>query len=227
VDQVLGVEMASTFDVRTDRSLIVEGDFDIGFLRALLAANNRKGVDVTGVRGTGNFAASALARLAADDQNILRWIGLACDADQDVRGKFQGLQHIMQRFDEVCRQRKVPTFGIAPQAWQHVEGEEGRSSSLFVFPDVGEPGDIEKWTWQGIGTGGRAECVDAFVECLREMGNELEREWKTRVFALLASLARPDMPLSAAARAAQIPVDSPWFDRFLSLVPEDPAISDS
>ena len=82
-DLHLPASSVENLDVSSDRILIVEGSFDLGFLHALLRRNNRRRVQVLTVDGKDNFKNRALTRLTSDDGLILRWIGLARDADDN------------------------------------------------------------------------------------------------------------------------------------------------
>jgi hypothetical protein len=93
--------------------------------------------------------------------------------------------------------------------------------TLFVFPDGSSAGDVERYVWQSLAAEPQSVCVEDYVSCLRTAGHEVQREWKTRVYAYLAALARPDMPLHAAGRASALPMDSPHFQRLLDLIPAD------
>ena len=79
----------------------------------------------------------------------------------------------------------------------------------------------ERWIWQSLGGQPEVPCIEQYVTCLREIGRPLQREWKTRIYSSLAERARPEMPLHAAARAAELPTDSDHFRQLLELIPTD------
>lgn len=217
-DLHLPASSVENLDVSSDRILIVEGSFDLGFLHALLRRNNRRRVQVLTVDGKDNFKNRALTRLTSDDGLILRWIGLARDADDNPGGAFASLQQTMRRFKEL---RPEAGFGVSEVAWSRIDHGNGKSSTLFVFPSATDSGDIEAWIWPALRPSPVTNCVDEFVTCLVTTGHEVVRASKARIYAYLAALASPEMPLEAAARAASIPMDSQHFQQFLDQIPDD------
>jgi hypothetical protein len=204
------------FQLEEDRLLLVEGDFDLGFLRALLDRHGRKGVQVAQLDGIGSVGAKVAVRAIRPGFDKLRWLGLARDADRDARAAHQSLR------DAINRASAFLPLTIPRRSWERTTSEAGRCSvTLFVFPDGEREGDFERYLWEGLTSEPAATCVEAYVSCLRDTGRTLPREWKSRVYAYLAALARPDMPLHAAGRAAELPMDSPYFQRLLDLIPSD------
>lgn len=203
-------------DVVRDRLLVVEGDFDFGFLRELLDRNGRRKVQILPVDGRKKISARTQVRILADDKDQLRWIGVARDADADASAALRSLQGTLRQLQKIRGWIPIPD-----EAWRRMDNGSGRSVTLFVFPEGEASGDIERWIWSALKDDTIASCVDRYVSCLSDAEVELPRVWKTRVYAYLSALARPEMPLRAAARAQQIPMGSPVFARFLSEIPPD------
>ncbi|MGH2534102.1 MAG: DUF3226 domain-containing protein [Thermomicrobiales bacterium] len=202
--------------VERNRLLLVEGEFDVGFFRALLSRHGRAGVQVEALGGVAPYAKKVEALSNAPGFDQLHWLGLARDADNDAEAALASMRNAFSRIAERFPSNQ-PT-----RAWEMVSSDDGtRSVTLLIFPDGTHPGDLERLIWDALSSEREANCVETYVQCLRSVGCDLPREWKTRVFAYLSSRARPDSFLSAATRAGELPTDSPVFRRLLDLLPAD------
>lgn len=208
--------VGAPIQIRQDRLLLVEGESDVGFLRALLSRHGRAGVQIEALGGKGNYTAKVRARALAPGFDQVRWLGLARDADNDAYAAFDSMRHAIRRVTD-----RLP-LNVPTRPWETVHNDGGTHAvTLIVFPDGSRPGDLERFIWDALKAEPEAPCIDQYVQCLRQAGRDLPQEWKTRVYAFLSSRARPDMPLSAAARAAELPTDSPVFRTLVDLFPAD------
>jgi hypothetical protein len=207
-----GVE---TFRVNRDRILMVEGRFDAGFIRALLARNDRRHVQVEQLDGEGGVRAKVLARALTAGFESVKWLGIMLDADSNADGQYRSARDAIVAISK-------PRFAAPESGWSRRPAQRDQhSSSVIVFPDGATNGDLETFLRSVLQNQPIAECVDRFVDCVKAAGTVLRHESKTWVYSYLATLAQPGPTLSAAARAGELPVDHEGFASLLALIPRD------
>lgn len=156
------------------RLLVVEGNDEEFFLRALLKHWGLSGFQIHNAKGADNLADALLALTDVEGFGAVRCCALLRDADQDAAAAFASCAGAIER------------AGLLPPA---ASGEFSVASpcvGVFVLPDGKRPGMLEDLLLATVAAHPALGCVDGFLQCLRHA---------------LAEDAQPGNPAKARAKA--------------------------
>ena len=193
--------------IEQPRLLLVEGNDDVQFFRRIIQFRQSEGIQAIGFGGKdrlGEFLANVLVPLIRVT-DIVRIIGVVRDADYDYDRAFQSVGDSLQRAG-------LPVPG-APVTY--TDGTlDGRDLqvSVYIMPDNESSGDLETLILRSVQGSPALDCVDKYIECLKEQGMTVQHERKAKLHAFLASdPGDPTLQPGQAIDAGLIPWDSPAF----------------
>lgn len=193
--------------IETPHLLLVEGNDEARYWGAVFKAWQREDIQVVPFQGKDNLRWFLDPLVRTPDFRAVRWLGIMRDADDDAGRAFQSVRDALRR------------QGLAApgRAWQTAAGQP--ATAALILPDGTEPGDLEALILRTLRPDARLACIDAYVACLTSTGNPPVRLGKTRFYAYLASLDRPDRRLGEALEAGRLSTDHPELDRVRRMLP--------
>lgn len=225
--------MADRIKLSAKHIVVVEGDADCAFLRALIC---QRGLQDFQVIAPGEVAQGAGGRAAfthvlnylpiADDFDRVEAILLLSDNDDDPDDSFREVVQAVQRaveFGEPRRKYPVPT---RPR-----EKASGTSPTIIVYmvPGPDQQGNLETWCLAAAKQTHSLliECIDKLAICadINTWSASRQAKAKVRSFVAVAHKERPEISLPKVWKDAPtlFPVDSSAFDdlaNFLSDFPQ-------
>ena len=181
--------------------LLVEGDDDRRFFRALAQHLGLAEIAIRTMGGTGNLGDRVEAISAEPGfKDTVRTFGVVRDADENPAGAFQSVCDALRAADLPVPKRCGEPCGRAPRV------------SVMILPSQSETGSLEDVLLASVRDDLAAPCIDGYFDCLKEKGLPAPRqESKARVTAFLASRERAHRLLGEAADAGVWPWGSPAF----------------
>lgn len=208
---------SANFRIEHPRLLLVEGNDDVQFFRRIIQRRQSEGMQVIEFGGKdklGEFLTNVLVpRIRATD--IVHIIGVVRDADCDYDRAFQSVGDSLRRAGlPVPNAPATPANGL-------LDGNE-ISVAGYIVPDNASSGDLETLILRAVEGSPALDCVDTYIECLKERGMTVRHERKAKLHAFLASdPGDPTLQPGQAIDAGVIPWDSPAFDdvhKFLNML---------
>ena len=208
---------SANFRIEQPRLLLVEGNDDVQFFRRIIGRRQCEGIQIIEYGGKdrlGTFLTNVLVpRVRATD--LVRIVSVVRDADCDYDRAFQSVGDSLQHAG-------LPVPG-APMTYAHgtLDGAAFQVS-VYIMPDNAAGGDLETLILRAVEGRTALDCVDTYIECLKERGITVQHERKTKLHAFLASdPGDPTLQPGQAIDAGVIPWNSPAFDgvhRFLDML---------
>lgn len=140
----------------------------------------------------------------AQRSDPVKAIGLICDADNDPDEKFSRMRRVIEA---------VPTLPIPSQIGIFQAGASGQPRvGILVLPHD-RRGIRETLCLEAIFQSQKQvmSCVDAFMNCVVETGNQPHEMEKARLLAYLAAQNDTDARIGIAVERGYIPWESPVF----------------
>ena len=196
---------AARLEIRSDRLLLVEGRDEANLFDALLKHSfgiaGRQDIQTIEAGGRHSFRRRILAiKAEAASHPPLRSLGVIRDADDSAGNAFQSVCDALRH------------AGYEPPA-AHGEISNGEPPvGVFILPDGASSGAIETLCRRSIAGGAASQCVEAFIDCLKEQGTLHSRnEDKTFAHAWLAAGADPVARVGEGAQQGVWDFDSEAF----------------
>ena len=195
---------ASRLKISADRLLLVEGRDEANLFGALLrhcfGAAWQQEIQIVEAGGRSAFRGNIATIRAEAESRPLRALGVIRDADDSAGSAFQSVCDALRH------------AGYEPPA-AHGEVSSGNPSvGVFILPDGASGGAIETLCRRSVAGGAASQCVEAFIDCLKEQGKLQSRnEDKTFAHALLAAGADPVARVGEGAQQGAWDFDSEVF----------------
>ncbi len=198
---------SANFRIEQPRLLLVEGNDDVQFFRRIIQLRQSEGMQVIEFGGKdklGEFLTNVLVpRVSATD--IVRIIGVVRDADCDYDRAFQSV-------GDSLRRAGLPVPGAPVTCADGSLDSATLQVSVYIMPDNAAGGDLETLILRAVEGSPALDCVDTYIECLKERGMVVPHERKARLHAFLASdPGDPTLQPGQAIDAGVIPWNSPAF----------------
>lgn len=180
--------------------LLVEGRDEELVLGALLRHLGIRDVQVQSYGGK-NRLGYFLATVAGEPNfEQIQSLGIVRDADADARAALQSVQSGLRNGGLPAPQDFLISAGNAPRV------------SVFIMPDNGGPGALERLCLNAWADDPAMECVAAFMQCVQDNAAIQPADGdKARIHAFLASRNDPDLRLGEAAQRGYLPWNNPAF----------------
>ena len=187
--------------------LVGEGKEEVRFFSALLKHLGRTDVQIEQCQGKDGLRPHLKAQALRTGFENVGTILIVQDADENPKG----------RFDSVCH--SVTACGFNPPA-AHGALSDGRPAiGVFIMPDGAGMGMLEDLCLAAVSDDTAMRCVDDFIQCVQDCGNDPKPQAKARIQTWLASRQSPGKRLGEAAEAGFWPWNHDAFQdliRFLT-----------
>ena len=197
---------APRLEISADRLLLVEGRDEAylfeALLRHCLGAVWQQKIQIIEAGGRSAFRGNIATIRAEAESRPLRAIGVIRDADDSAGNAFQS----------VCDALRHAAYD-PPGA--HGEISDGEPPvGVFILPDGASSGAIETLCRRSVAGGAASQCVEAFIDCLKEQRTLRSRnEDKTFTHAWLAATKDPVARVGEGARQGVWNFDDPAFGK--------------
>ena len=194
---------APRLKISADRLLLVEGRDEANLFGALLrhcfGPVWQQEIQIVEAGGRAAFRGNIATIRAEAESRPLRAIGVIRDADRDARGALQS----------VCDALRMA--GYNPPTIHGDVSNGNPHVGVFIVPDGRAPGAIETLCRRSVAGGAASECVEAFIDCLKEQGMRSRNEDKTFTHAWLAAGEDPVARVGEGAQQGAWDFDSDAF----------------
>jgi hypothetical protein len=208
-----------TSTITKTKLLLVEGQDEVGFIRALLDVIGMDDIELWDAKGKTNLRQALMAvRLVPGFESVTS-IGVIRDADEDAKAAF----------DSVVAHLKAQGYPV-PQQVGTSAVKDGLAASVFIFPGGEAPGMLETLVWKSIENHAIATEVAEFITRCRDiLPAEIEDEvrtagpagWrkprgpdKARMQALLATMIEAKPRVGIAAQKGYFDLTDATFAAF-------------
>lgn len=191
--------------------LLVEGNDDELFFKALMKYHHLQNVQIINVKGTSNFE-PILKAISSSPQfrTTVLSLGVVRDADTDLDLAFKCVTDALESAN-----LPVPEFALVPKG-------ENPQVTVMILPEDGEPGMLEDLCLKSVESDPAMFCVEQYCQCLQQKCPSLPKNTsKAKVQVFLASRKEVGKGLGVAARDECWPFNDAAFDevkRFLEIV---------
>lgn len=193
--------MVSIDAIEYDAQLLVEGNDQRNFFRAMLRHMNLGGVQIHNFGGVDELRAYA-ANLADSDEfsQIVKSVGIVRDAEGSAESAFRSVQGALRNAG-----MNVPN---APG----VKTDGSPSVSVFILPDNESGGMLETLLCRTFEDTPMNGCIDGFFDCVSgETGERPHRPEKSRAHAYIATTPEPQVSVGVAAQRGYWNLDHAAF----------------
>jgi hypothetical protein len=191
--------------------LLVEGDDDELFFRALMKAHGLQDIQIINAKGTSKFE-TKLKVLSSSPQFRTRVVslGVVRDADRNLDIAFKCVTDALESANLPVPESALVSKGENPQV------------TVMILPGDGEPGMLEDLCLKSVESDPAMFCVEQYCRCLQQKCLSLPKNTsKAKVQVFLASRKEVGKRLGVAARDGCWPFHDVAFDevkRFLGIV---------
>ncbi len=191
--------------------LVGEGKEEVRFFSALLKHVGQDSVQVEDYGGKPGLGRYLKAQLVRSGFGCVERILITQDADDNPKGCF----------DSVCR--SITACGLNPPA-NHAAISDGSSAiGVFIMPNGTGEGMLEDLCLASVDDDDVMKCVDQFIQCAQDCGQEPRPQAKARVQAWLATREAPGKRLGEAAEAGYWPWGHDAFGALVQFLTAAPA----
>ena len=205
---------ARAIQIRQPRLLLVEGEDDEQFFRRLIGRRQIGDIQIVQFSEHAKLSRFLADVIVADPRfsELVKAVAIVRDADQSLESAFQSVRDsLLHAGLPVPNTPVTPAIGTLNGAAFQV--------SVYIMPDNAVAGDLETLILRAVEGNPASDCVDTYIECLKERGMTVRHERKAKLHAFLASdPGDPTLQPGQAIDAGVIPWNSPAFDgvhRFL------------
>ncbi len=171
--------------------LVGEGKDELRFFGALLKHLGRTDVQVEECQGKDGLRRYLKALVVRTGFETLERILIVQDGDNNPDGRFNSVRDIVANCDLVPPMR-------------HAQISDGKPAvGVFIMPDGLREGMLEDLCLSSVADDPAMKCVDGFISCVEELGNDPKPRSKARLHAWLASRESPGKLLGEAADAGE------------------------
>ncbi len=191
--------------------LLVEGNDDERFFKALMKYHGLQNVQIINVKGTSNFE-HILKAISSSPQfrTTVISLGVVRDADTDIDIAFKCVTDALESAN-----LPVPKSALVPKG-------ENPQVTVMILPEEGEPGMLEDLCLKSVEADPAMFCVKQYCRCLQQKCSSLPKNTsKAKVQVFLASRKEVGKGLGVASRDGCWPFHDAAFDevkRFLEIV---------
>ena len=187
--------------IQEEKLLLVEGRSAKEFFVACLRNIGRAGIQVEDFGGVDELRPFLKAiTLTSGFASKVTSLGIVRDTEADAAGSFQSVSSALQ-----SARLSVPAHPLSP------EGTNPRVS-ILLLPDAVTPGMLETLCLRSVANDPVMQCVDQYVQCIRQVGASPNNIHKAQVQAYLASRPVPGLLLGQAAQRGYWNWNSPALD---------------
>ena len=187
-------------EVEEPVQLLVEGNDQRNFFQAFLNHVGRSDVRVHDFGGVHELRGFLLALVDAPRfRETVRSIGIVRDAECSAPAAFQSVRSSLERAGLTAPARPEERSGAEP------------SVSVLILPDGSRPGMLETLLCETFAATSMDECIDAFFECAEALGESVDRPYKARARAYLATRPDPHLSVGVAAKRGYWDLDHDAF----------------
>ena len=187
--------------------LLVEGNDDLNFFRALLQSMGLQGIQFQSYGGVDNLRRflSAFARMSGFSN--LTSVGIVRDAEKSAVGAFASVSGALEN-------ARLPVPSLPDTV---VDGPP--RVSVLILPDGTNSGMLESLLGEIVKDTLVADCINEFLKCAERDGeSEIERPEKAFAHAFLATRPNPHVSVGVAAQKGYWDLDHPALDGVRSFV---------
>ena len=196
--------------------LLVEGNDDLRFFRAMLGSRGIADVTVSSYNGKANLGNDLSARIRESEFHAVSSLGVVRDADDNSQSAFDSVVGSLQR-------AKLPT----PDAANVPIERNGLRISVLILPPDDDCGELENVCLSSVEGIPDMQCVESYFDCLSNVEPSIAANHmaKARLNSYLAigpvhttndgsiTRRRPALRLGEAAEAGVWDWSSPAFER--------------
>ena len=180
--------------------LLVEGRDEELVLGALLRHLGIHDVQVQNYGGKNRLGYFLATVTGEPNFDQIQSLGIVRDADDNAHSALESVQSGLRNVDLPIPQIFLAPAGNAPTV------------SVFIMPDNGGPGALERLCLNAWAEDPAMPCVDAFMQCVQDnVDKPPVAADKARLHAFLASREDPDLRLGLAAQRGYLPWHNPAF----------------
>ena len=180
--------------------LLVEGRDEELVLGALLRHLGICDVQVQNYGGKNRLGYFLATVTGEPNFDRIQSLGIVRDADDNAHSALESVQSSLRNVDLPIPQTFLAPAGNAPTV------------SVFIMPDNGGPGALERLCLNAWAEDPAMPCVDAFMQCVQDNVDMTPNAAdKARLHAFLASRETPDLRLGLAAQQGYLPWHNPAF----------------
>ena len=200
---------SANFRIEQPRLLLVEGNDDVQFFRRIIQLRQSEGMQVIEFGGKdklGEFLTNVLVpRVSATD--IVRIIGVVRDADCDYDRAFQSV-------GDSLRRAGLPVPGAPVTCADGSLDSATLQVSVYIMPDNAAGGDLETLILRAVEGSPALDCVDTYIECLKERGMVVPHRTQSQVARLpCLRSGRPHSTTRPGDRCRRHTMEQPGFLR--------------
>ena len=199
--------------IREPIQLLVEGNDDLNFFRALLQHMGLQGIQFQSYGGVDNLRRflSAFARMSGFSSLIA--VGIVRDAEKSAVGAFASVSGALENAG----------LPVPPPPDTVADGLP--RISVLILPDGTNPGMLESLLGEIVKGTLVADCINEFLECAERDGElKIERPEKAFAHAFLATRPDPHVSVGVAAQKGYWDLDHSVLDGVRSFVSDLAAV---
>lgn len=166
--------------IKSNRLLIVEGDDEVNFFKALLKQKNLNDFQVISVGGKDKFPTELPLLINLEGFSKVNTIGFVRDAEENKA---------QSAFSSICSQLRKNNLPV-PNSINEVIEKSGVRVGIFIMPNNADEGMLEDLCIESIKNNAIYDCIEQYLECcyskLPNEGNQIKTA-KAKVLIYLAT----------------------------------------
>ena len=154
-----------------------------------------------------DYAVNSLLKEAERNNIHLRSLGMVCDSDDDPAKSLNLLQKALKT--------RLPV----PQSHASFAGRDP-IVGMFLLPDGGSAGSLDTLCRESVTDDIRADCVDSYLSCLKDLGKPVKNDDKSFVFAYSVAVDQQGDRAGSLARHGELNLDHEVFSPLAGFLQE-------
>lgn len=189
-------------DIKQPRVLVVEGDEDEKFFKALIHHLGLQDIQTMPIGGKTKLRHNLKALSLSSGFSKVISLGVVRDANSDPNGTLQSIKDALQYAKLPVPDRPLVGAGKKPR------------TSVLILPEENMPGMLEDLCLRAVEKDPAVFCIEEYFECLKARGlSNPDNMSKARVQVFLASRKKAGLRLGEAAEAGYWPWHEHAFEK--------------
>lgn len=203
-------KMARAIQIESETQLLVEGRDECNFFEAFIEHLSQEHLDIQihdfgGVNGLRGFLRAFV--LSPGFESTVRSIGIVRDAETCAESAFQSVRSSLE------------TAGLPLPAQPGYPTDSNPKVTVLILPGDNRPGMLETLLCGSFKDSPEDLCIDDFLNCVNAIpGISVDRPYKARAHAYLATKPDPHVSVGVAAKNGYWDLDHPVLDEVRSFL---------
>lgn len=197
-------KMARAIQLKSETQLLVEGRDECNFFEAFIEHSSLEHLDIQihdfgGVNGLQGFLRAFV--LSSGFESTVRSIGIVRDAETCAVSAFQSVRSSLENADLPSPEQSGYPTDTIPKV------------TVLILPGDNRPGMLETLLCESFKDKPEDHCIDDFLNCVNAIpGISVDRPYKARAHAYLATKPDPHVSVGVAAKNGYWDLDHPVLD---------------